>query len=166
MRSVLRKCSKRVIRSCNIQYNDQKMKNNYNYIYKTYIEESIENCIIVEMFYNTDWQIKLNCYWNFLYLVNMFYNCQKFLMLIVMFGHMWQPDYDGYVNFKCKLEWDMTLCGDNWLYEEASLKKSGSSLLNSARKQWCQCLRNIKIKFKCKKRIFPFNRYALNFHGI
>jgi hypothetical protein len=25
--------------------------------------------------------------------------------------------------------------GDNWLYEEASLKKSGSSLLNSARKQ-------------------------------
>ena len=33
------------------------------------------------------------------------------------------------------LERDMTLCGDNWLYEEASLKKSGSSLLNSARKQ-------------------------------
>jgi hypothetical protein len=33
----------------------------------------------------------------------------------------------------------MTLCGDNWLYEEASLKKSWSSLLNSARKQ-CQCL--------------------------
>jgi hypothetical protein len=33
------------------------------------------------------------------------------------------------------LERDMTLCGDNWLYEEASFKKSGSSLLNSARKQ-------------------------------
>jgi hypothetical protein len=29
----------------------------------------------------------------------------------------------------------MTLCGDNWLYEETSLKKSGSFLLNSARKQ-------------------------------
>ena len=63
-----------------------------------------------------------------------------------------------YLYKKCKLERDMTLCGDNWLYEEASLKKSRSSLLNSARKQWCQCLRNIKIKFKCKKRIFPFNR--------
>jgi hypothetical protein len=37
----------------------------------------------------------------------------------------------------------------NWLYEEASLKKSGSSLLNSARKQWCQCVGNINIKFKC-----------------
>ena len=46
----------------------------------------------------------------------------------------------------------MTLCGDNRLYDEASLKKSGSSLLNSARKQWSQCLRNIKIKFKCKKK--------------
>jgi phage gp16-like protein len=34
-----------------------------------------------------------------------------------------------------KLEGDMTLGGDNWLYEEASLKKAGSSLLNSARKQ-------------------------------
>jgi hypothetical protein len=67
---------------------------------------------------------------------------------------------------KCKLERDMTLCGDNWLYEEASLKKSGSSLLNSARKQWCQCLRNIKIKFKCEKRIFPFNKYVLNFSGV
>ena len=76
----------RVIRSCIIQYNDQKWpkvlkrKNNYNCIYETYIEESMENCIIVEMFYNTDWQIKLNCYWNFLYLVNMFYSCQKFLI--------------------------------------------------------------------------------------
>ena len=40
-----------------------------------------------------------------------------------------------YLYKKCKLERDMTLCGDNWLYEEASLKKSGSSLLNSARKQ-------------------------------
>ena len=69
-----------------------------------------------------------------------------------------------YLYKKCKLERDMTLCGDNWLYEEASLKKSGSSLLNSARKQWCQCLHN--IKFKCKKRIFPFNRYVLNFPGI
>jgi hypothetical protein len=29
----------------------------------------------------------------------------------------------------------LILCGNNWLYEEASLKKSGSSLLNSARKQ-------------------------------
>jgi hypothetical protein len=36
-----------------------------------------------------------------------------------------------YLYKKCKLERDMTLCGDNWLYEEASLKKSGSSLLNS-----------------------------------
>jgi hypothetical protein len=42
----------------------------------------------------------------------------------------------------------MTLSGDNWLYEEASLKKSGFSLLNSARKQWCQCLRNINAKLK------------------
>ena len=40
-----------------------------------------------------------------------------------------------YLCKKCKLERDMTLCGDNWLYEEASLKKSGSSLLNSRRKQ-------------------------------
>jgi hypothetical protein len=40
-----------------------------------------------------------------------------------------------YLYKKCKLERDMTLCGDNWLYEEASLKQSGSSLLNSARKQ-------------------------------
>jgi hypothetical protein len=40
-----------------------------------------------------------------------------------------------------KLERDMTLCGDNWLYEEASLKKSGS-------------FTQIKIKFKCKKRYF------------
>jgi hypothetical protein len=37
--------------------------------------------------------------------------------------------------FRSKLKRDMTLCGDNWLYEEASLKKSGSSLPNSARKQ-------------------------------
>jgi hypothetical protein len=71
-----------------------------------------------------------------------------------------------YLYKKCKLERDMTLCGDNWLYEEASLKKSTSSLLNLARKQWCQCLRNIKIKFKCKKGIFPFNRYVLNFPGV
>ena len=28
-----------------------------------------------------------------------------------------------YLYKKCKLERDMTLCGDNWLYEEASLKK-------------------------------------------
>ena len=28
----------------------------------------------------------------------------------------------------------MTLCGDNWLYEEASLKISGSSLLNFSEK--------------------------------
>jgi hypothetical protein len=40
-----------------------------------------------------------------------------------------------YLCKKYKLERDMTLCGDNWLYEEAYLKKSGSSLLNSARKQ-------------------------------
>ena len=40
-----------------------------------------------------------------------------------------------YLYKRCKLERGMTLCGDNWLYEEASLKKSGSSLLNSARKQ-------------------------------
>jgi hypothetical protein len=55
-----------------------------------------------------------------------------------------------YLYKKCKLERDMTLCGDKWLYEEASLKKSRSSLLNSVRKQWCQCLCNIKIKVKCK----------------
>jgi hypothetical protein len=42
------------------KYNDQKWpkvlkrKNNYNCIYETYIEESMENGIIVEMFYNTD----------------------------------------------------------------------------------------------------------------
>jgi hypothetical protein len=54
-----------------------------------------------------------------------------------------------YLYKKCKLERGMTLCCDNRLYEEDSLKKSGSSLLNSARKQWCQCLRNINIKFKC-----------------
>ena len=71
-----------------------------------------------------------------------------------------------YLYKNCKLERDMTLCGDNWLYEETSLKKSGSFLLNSARKQWCQCLRNIKIKFKCEKRIFPFNRYVLNFPDV
>ena len=71
-----------------------------------------------------------------------------------------------YLCKKCNLELDMTLCVDNWLYEEASLKKSGSSLLNSARKQWCQCLHNINIKFKCKKRIFPFNSYVLNFPGV
>jgi hypothetical protein len=59
-----------------------------------------------------------------------------------------------YLYKKFKLERDMALCGDNWLYEEASLKKSGSSLLNSARKQWCQCLRNIKIKFSVKKGYF------------
>jgi hypothetical protein len=41
----------------------------------------------------------------------------------------------NYLYKKFKLERDMALCGDNWLYEEASLKKSGSSLLNSARKQ-------------------------------
>jgi hypothetical protein len=40
-----------------------------------------------------------------------------------------------YLYKNCKLERDMTLCGDNWLYEETSLKKSGSFLLNSARKQ-------------------------------
>ena len=40
-----------------------------------------------------------------------------------------------YLCKKCKLERDMTLCGDKWLYEEASLKKSRSSLLNSVRKQ-------------------------------
>jgi hypothetical protein len=44
-------------------------------------------------------------------------------------------DSKGFSLRNCKLERDMTLCGDNWLYEEASLKKSGSSLLNSARKQ-------------------------------
>jgi hypothetical protein len=71
-----------------------------------------------------------------------------------------------YLYKNCKLERDMTLCGDNWLYEETSLKKSGSFLLNSARKQWCQCLRNFKIKFKCEKRIFPFNRYVLNFPDV
>ena len=35
-----------------------------------------------------------------------------------------------YLCKKCKLERDMTLRGDNWLYEEASLKKSGSSGYN------------------------------------
>ena len=39
-----------------------------------------------------------------------------------------------YLYKKCQLERDITLCGDNWLYEEASLKISGSSLLNFSEK--------------------------------
>jgi hypothetical protein len=68
-----------------------------------------------------------------------------------------------YLCKQCKLERDMTLCGDNWLYKEASLKKSGSSLLNSARKQWCQCLRNIKIKLKCEKKDISVQQICFKF---
>jgi hypothetical protein len=68
-----------------------------------------------------------------------------------------------YLCKKCKLERNMTLCGDNWLYEKASLKKSGSSLLNSARKQWCQCLCNIKIKFKCENKDISVQQICFKF---
>jgi hypothetical protein len=87
-----------------------------------------------------------------------------------------------YLCKKCKLEWEMLnsarkqkLLWKNqdrpcWIQRENNdVNVYATSSLSVKRKCWIQRENNdvnIKIKFKCKKRIFPFNRYVLNFPGV
>jgi hypothetical protein len=81
-------------------------------------------------------------------------SCNMFVLYITSrYSHF-------YIRFSkpCQRQYELlSSLGVCRLYEEASLKKSGSSLLNSARKQWCQCLRNIKIR---QKLILSLARFA------